>query len=283
MKKHILLFILLVLGGTTFAQNDLLADLERGIDFEKFHQPAFKALKIGNLQSTKVADKGDLYLYVSHRFGSVKDGFSTFFGMDNASTKIQLAYGLFEGVQLGISRESLRQSYASSVKWRLMKQNGKFPFNVVAYSTININAELKKERYPNLKDGDRLSFAHQLLISRRINKAISLEFAPAYVRQNLVWEAEQKHDQIVLAAGGRLKVSKRVSLNADYAYNFSRWSDSRFSNPLTIGVDIDTGGHIFQLLFTNAQSANEPGFMSNAEGDWMKGEIYFGFNIVRVF
>jgi hypothetical protein len=283
MKSYITIVVLLFASVIASAQDDLLNELEQDSKEQKFEQPAFKAMKIGNLQSTKIAAKGDLYLYVSHRFGSLEDGLSTFFGFDNANTKIQLVYGLFDGVQVGVSRESVRKTYAMSAKAKIKSQSDDFPVNLVVYGTANINSELRKDRYPFLKFGDRLSYASQLLISRRITNSLSLELAPTFVRQNLVLEPFQDHNQIALGAGGRLKLSKRMSLNLDYVYNFNRHEDSIYKNPLTVGVDIETGGHIFQLLFSNAQSTNEPGFISNAEGDWTKGDVFFGFNIVRVF
>lgn len=283
MKSYITLIALLFISAFASAQDDLLNELEQDSKDQKFEQPAFKAMKIGNLQSTKIAAKGDLYLYVSHRFGSLEDGLSTFFGFDNANTKIQLVYGLFDGVQIGASRESVRKTYAMSAKAKIKKQSDNFPVNLAVYGTVNINSELRKDRYPFLKFGDRLSYASQLLISRRITNSLSLELAPTFVRQNLVLEPFQDHNQIALGAGGRLKLSKRMSLNLDYVYNFNRHEDSIYKNPLTVGVDIETGGHIFQLLFSNAQSTNEPGFISNAEGDWADGDVFFGFNIVRVF
>ena len=283
MKNLHILIVILITNFTAFAQEDLLNELESETQEQTFEQPAFKAMKIGNLQSTKVAGKGDLYMYVSHRFGSLEDGLSTFFGFDNANTKIQLVYGVLNGVQIGISRESLRKTYALSGKMKFIGQSDKSPINLVGYATANINTDVRKDRYPYLKDGDRLSYATQLLISRRISNKFSLELAPTFVRQNLVLEPFQKHNQIALGAGGRMKVSKRMSINLDYVYNFSRHQNSVYNNPLTIGLDIETGGHVFQLLFSNAQSTNEPGFVSNAEGNWGDGKVYFGFNIVRVF
>lgn len=284
MKHYYILALFAILSiGLVHAQDDLLDELEEQATPETFESPAFKAMKIGNLQSTKVAAKGDFYLYVSHRFGTLDDGLSTFFGFDNANTKIQLVYGLFDGWQFGISRESLRQTYALSTKMSLKNQSESFPVNLVGYATANINTQVRKDRFPFLTFEDRLSYTTQLLISRRFSNSFSLELAPSYVRQNLTLEAAQKHDQFAMGAGGRLKISKRMSINMDYVYNFSRADNSQFKNPLTIGVDIETGGHVFQLLFSNAQSTNEPGFISNAEGDWTDGDIFFGFNIVRVF
>jgi hypothetical protein len=283
MKNYYLCAVLCLFSIGLHAQDDLLDELEGEATPEAFVSPAFKAMKIGNLQSTKVAGKGDFYMYVSHRFGTLDDGLSTFFGFDNANTKIQLVYGLFEGWQFGISRESLRQTYALSTKAKLKSQSDKFPVNLVGYATANVNTQVRKERFPFLTFADRLSYTTQLLISRRFSNSFSFELAPSYVRQNLTLEAAQKHDQFAMGAGGRLKVSKRMSINMDYVYNFSRADNSQFKNPFTIGVDIETGGHVFQLLFSNAQSTNEPGFISNAEGDWSDGDVFFGFNIVRVF
>ncbi len=280
------LLMLLLIIGTSLLQgqeDDLLTELENSVEEEHFYQPAFKAMKIANMQSTKVAAKGDFYLYVSHRFGRVKDGIETFFGLDNANTKIQFVYGLTDYLQLGISRESVRKTYAGSAKLKLLSQSNKVPLNMTLYGTINVNTELSSERYPNMKDEDRLSYASQLLISRRITNSLSLQIAPTIVRQNLVLEPFQDHEQAALGIGGRMKLTKRMSLNVDYVYNMSRHSDSVYKDPLSIGLDIETGGHVFQLLFSNAQSTNEPGFISNAEGDWSDGNVFFGFNIVRVF
>lgn len=287
-KKYYLCVVFSLLSLTVMqAQDDLLDELDKETKPEtQFELPAFKAMKIGNLQSTKVADKGDLYMYVSHRFGTLQNGLKTFFGFDDANTKIQLVYGFWEGVQLGISRESLGQTYAGSIKVRLAKQSDKMPFNFVAYATANRNTQLSETQYPFLKSGDRMSYATQLLISRRFSKSFSFLVAPSYIRQNLQnlnLTGANNHNQFAMGLGGRLKVSKRMSINMDYAYNFNRDSKSLFNDPLTIGVDIETGGHVFQLLFSNAQSTNEPGFLSNAEGDWGDGNIFFGFNIVRVF
>lgn len=277
------LFIILFYSFCLSAQEDLLAELEATTEPVTFNYPAFKAMKIVNLQSTKVAEQGDLYLYVSHRFGTVKDGIETFFGLDNANTKIQLVYGLWKGLQIGLGRESLRKTYSGSAKMILATQTQTFPVNLTAYGTLNMNAQVTSSTLPELVFADRLSYASQILMARRFSNRVSFQLAPTFIRQNLVFEGSQAHNQAALGLGGRVKLSKRLSLNLDYLYNFNRASNSTFRNPLSIGLDIETGGHVFQLLFSNAQSTNEPGFMSNAEGDWSAGEIYFGFNIVRVF
>ena len=287
MKTYFSFLTILFLSLSLYAQDDLLDELDNETqEGTQFELPAFKAMKIGNLQSTKVADKGDLYLYVSHRFGTLQDGLETFFGFDNANTKIQLVKGIFDGVQVGIGRESLRQTYSGHVKIRLAQQSNKNPFNYVFYGTANVDTQLDKDQFPELQFGDRMSYAAQLLVSRRFSERFSFLVAPSYVRQNLQdlnLTGANNHNQFALGVGGRYKLSKRMSFNVDYAYNFNRDSNSLFNDPFTVGVDIETGGHVFQLLFSNAQSTNEPGFLSNAEGDWGDGHVFFGFNIVRVF
>ena len=209
MKPNLLIITILLFGlNSIFAQDDLLNELEEETKEEAYEQPAFKAMKIGNLQSTKVASKGDLYMYVSHRFGTLKDGLTTFFGFDNANTKIQLVYGIYDNVQLGLARESIRQTYSAHTKVGIFKQAGNFPVNITGYVTANIRSDLRKDQFPLLKFGDRMSYAAQLLVSRKFNNKFSFELAPTYVRQNLVLEPFQKHDQIALGIGGRMKLSK---------------------------------------------------------------------------
>ena len=283
MLKNTLLPLFLLFSTITFAQDNLLNELnEDSKNNSQYNLPAFKAMKIGNLQSTKIAAKGDFYLIVSHRFGSLKQGFDNFFGLDDANTKIQLLYSFWDNVQLSISRESWRKTYASALKIGLTKQSNNFPLNLVFYGTATINSEISKDNFPALKFGDRMSYVGQLLVSKRFSSKFSFEIAPSFIRENLQdlsITGAANHNQFAMAFGGRYKLSKRVSFNAEYAHNFSRNSNSIFANPYAFGVDIETGGHVFQLLFTNAQSTNEVGFLSNAS----KNDIFFGFNIVRVF
>ena len=281
-KNQFLSFILFLMCLSMLsAQDDLLNELNENTVDASYELPAFKAMKIGNLQSTKMAEPGDFYLIVSHRFGPLKDGVDTFFGLDEANTKIQLLYSFWEGVQFSISRESYNRTLAAAAKIRLARQSDRFPVNLVLYGTVNRNTLIDEVIFPELTSSDRQSYATQILVSKRFSEKFSFQIAPTYLRenlQNLNIVPEEKHNQFALGFGGRYKLSKRMSFNAEYVYNTSRVKGSPFDNSYAFGLDIETGGHVFQLLFTNAQSTNEPGFMNNAEGD-----ILFGFNIVRVF
>lgn len=265
----------------TFAQDDLLAGMDSIPKGQKV-DAAFKGIKIVNLESTKLAAKEELYFIVAHRFGSVKEDFEGFFGLDNAVTQIKFLYGITDWLTLGAARSE--QAYDFSAKYRLQPQmeNG-FPFSLVVFNSIGFNNTMKEHNLPKMKFDDRLIYVTQLLISRKFTERLSLEFAPTYFHENYVIDDNQDNSQFALGVGGRFKVSKRVSINMDYAAHMNRASTSPFRNPLSVGVDIDTGGHVFQMHFTNSQGIHEAGFLGNTTGDWSKGDVYFGFNLSRVF
>lgn len=282
MKK--LLILLLFFPICTFAQDDLLEEIDTAGTVENYEIAAFKALKIVNFESTKMVPARQFYFIVAHRFGSIKSGFKDFFGLDNALTRLNFVYGITEGINLGISRSSFEKTYEGSLKLRLLRQKkGGFPLNIVSFNSVLINTALDKDNLPGLEFQHRISYASQLLISSKLSNRFSAEIAPGILHDNLVSLDGQDNTQYAIGVGGRYKLSNRFSLNADYGIHLNRVSDSPFRNPLSIGVDIETGGHVFQLHFTNAQPMNVNTFMNQATGDWSEGDIYFGFNLVRVF
>lgn len=266
-----------------FSQGSLLDELNSTTETEAYHMPAFKALRLLNLQTTKLAKEGELVFYVSHRFGSISDGISTLYGLDYANTNFQFVYGLYDGLNVSFSRESLRQTYALAAKMTLLKQGEDAGFNLSAYFTTNINSQLSVDQFPGLLPADRLSYTTQAIFSKRYNDKFSLLVSPSFVRQNLVWEMDQDHNQYSLGLGGRYMLNRRVALCIDYAMHMNRFEGSQFEDPFAIGVNIETGGHVFQLMISNSQSSNEPGFLSNAEGNWESGDVFLGFNISRSY
>jgi len=280
MKK--IYFLLFMMTATfSFAQEDLLAELDTVQTEDTYAVSAFKGLQIVSLQSTKLAAEKDFYLAVSHRFGTVKNGFSEFFGLDNATTKIGFIYGLNDWLSLSASRHTLLKVYEGAAKYRIMRQSDKFPVELVGYNAIGINSALKKKDYPKIEFTDRLAYTSELLASRKFSDDLSLQFISAYVHKNLYNPEIENENQFAVGAGGRMKLSKRLSLNLEYIYNFDK--PDYYTNPLSIGLDVETGGHIFQLLFTNSQAMTESGYITSAAGDWGKGDFFFGFNLYRVF
>jgi hypothetical protein len=285
MKTYTLALLFISFSLAAYAQNDLLAELEAELPVEKnYTEAAFKGLKIINIESTKMAEQGALYFIVAHRFGSIKNGLTDFFGLDMAITKLQLIYGITNSLNVGLARSSLQKTYGIHTKFRLLRQQQEvMPFTVGLYALTTVNTALDKAFLPDLEFNNRLTHTAQLLISRKWNEKLSLQLSPTYLHENLTTINSQDNGQFILAMGGRYKLNKRVSLNMDYGFHTNRSEDAPYRNPFSVGLDIETGGHVFQLHFTNAQSMFENGFFGQATGDWSEGDVYFGFNISRVF
>lgn len=271
-----------ILSSTlVYSQEDLLKDIDTIKTNTENTQPAFKALQIVTGQSTKLAAKNEWYIVIAHRFGDISTGFKNFFGLDNASTKLGAIYGVTDWLSLNLSRETNQKTFELGAKYKLLKQNENFPVDVVGYNVLALNTDLDKDNYPGLHFGDRLSYLTQALISRRFDDNLSLQLTPSYIHKNLYDPNIEDKNQFLTGLGGRYKISKRISINAEYFVNFD--NHSFYKNPLSLGMDIETGGHVFQLVFSNSQLNSDIGYLSNAVGNWGKGHIYFGFNLYRVF
>lgn len=284
MRPLFILIMLLLCQISTAQGDDLLSEIDTDSVGDQYASAAFKGLKIVNFESTKLVAKKELTFIVSHRFGSIKNGFDSFFGLDDAVTRLNFVYGITDGINVGVSRSSFQKIYEASAKYRLVRQkeNG-FPFTIVAYNSILINTALEKENLPKLEFRDRLGYTAQLLISKKVSSKLSLEVAPTFFHDNFVAYDEQHNSQYAIGFGGRQKLGKRWSINVDYGWHLNRADGSPFKNPLSIGFDLETGGHVFQMHFSNAQAMNTNGFLGQATGDWSDGNIYFGFNLSRVF
>ena len=280
--KYFFIFFSLITFQFSFCQDDLLSEIDSTAIVQQKTTSAFKAMKIVNLESTKIAAKGDLYLVIAHRFGSIKEDIEGFFGLDNAVTQIKFIYGVGEGLSFGAGRSE--QAYDFSAKYMIKSQmdNG-FPVTVVGFNSLGFNNLLKQSNYPKMTFKSRVTYVNQILVSRKFSEKLSLQLAPTYFHENFVINEFQENSQFAIGLGGRYKLSKRISLNIDYAAHLNRVSGSNFNNPLSVGIDIETGGHVFQMHFTNSQGIHEAGFLGNSTGDWSKGDVFFGFNLVRVF
>lgn len=291
--KNIILSLLL-LPFYSVAQDDLLDEIGT-TETNTIVESAFKSLKIVNLESTKLASKGDFYFIVAHRFGFVTNGFDDFFGLDNANTQLKFLYGVNEWLTVHASRSGFQETYDLAVKYRLVAQRSEgFPVTIVGFNSLAINTELKEKDFPELTFENRLSYVTQILISRKFSDKLSLEIAPTYFHENTLRDILDENNQVILpnpqensqfaiGMGGRYKLTNRWSLNIDYVAHLNRTKESIYKNPLSIGFDLETGGHVFQMHFTNSNAMHEAGYLGQTTGDWGKGEFGFGFNLVRVF
>jgi len=282
--KTIIIILFFLCSSFTFAQEDLINELDQEAVVDSIVISAFFGLKIVNLESTKTASKGDFYFNISHRFGSVKGGIDELFGLDQSNIRFSFFFGINDWLTLGASRSSYNKTYDITAKYRFINQveNG-FPLTITGFSEIAANTNIDENDYPGFTFKNRLSYLTEILISRKFSEKISLLIAPIFIHENFVIDDNQDNSQFALGAGGRYKLNGTLSLNVDYVYHLNRASDSSFINPLSFGLDIETGGHVFQIIVSNSNQLNDINFITNAVGDWTTGDVYIGFNLYRVF
>lgn len=290
MRQLSLSVLLSLISFGIFAQNDLMDLLNDSTAREiNYTTATFKSTRIMNGHSVERMPPGQLDVRISHRFGTINSGAYEFFGLDQANTHLSLEYGILKWLMAGIGRGTYEKTFDGFAKFTVLRQSTgakEMPVSVSVFSSV----ALKSEKWPvdttrTYYFSSRLSYVTQVLVARKINQSLSVQLTPSYVHRNLVPTELDPNDLFAIGAGGRLKLSKRISFNAEYFYviNQNPYSNPHYYNPLSIGVDIETGGHVFQLLLTNSVQMIEKGFLGETTGQWKKGDIHFGFNISRVF
>ena len=187
---------------------------------------------------------------------------------------------------VGFGRSSFEKTYDTFLKYALIKQAtgpGSSPIAVSAFASMNINTLRPDDPEMKVLFNSRLSYAFQIIMGRKFSEGFTAQLSPTLIHRNLVETTDDKNDVFALGFAARQKVGKRIAINAEYIYVFPDQLGPEFTNSLSIGVDIETGGHVFQLHFTNSTAMVEPGFVAETTGDFFKGDIHFGFNISRVF
>jgi hypothetical protein len=290
MKKTFASFLFALLTVSLVAQDDLMDLLnENAVPEINFTTATFKSTRIMNGHSVERMPPGQLDFRISHRFGTVNSGAYEFFGLDQANIHFSLEYGIFDWMMIGVGRGTYEKTYDAFTKLTLLRQSSGARVMPVTVSFF-ASAALKTTKWPDPARtnyfSSRLAYTSQVLIARKISQGLSLQLTPSYVHRNLVATELDPNDLWAMGAGGRLKLSKRISLNAEYFYLVNAdntYMSSPVYNPLSVGVDIETGGHVFQLILTNSLAMIEKGFIGETTGRWMNGDIHIGFNISRVF
>jgi len=287
MKKYILTILLVIVGVQIHAQNDLLDVLEDETPAsENIVTATFKGTRILNGHSIENRKEKELEFIISHRFGRVNLGFDELFGLDQSNIRFALEYGLNDNLTLGLGRSSFEKTYDGFFKYNLLKQKtGKnsFPFAVSLFGSVAVKT--LKDYAPTDKRtfAESLSYVGQVLIAKKVSAAFSYQITPTYVHRNTVKINADPHDIFALGFGTRIKLSKRVSLNSEYYLAFDESESINARNSLAFGVDIETGGHVFQLILSNAITMIEKSFITETTGNFFGGDIHFGFNISRTF
>ena len=287
---------------TTFnlqAQDDLLAELEEErADEVDYVLATWKGTKVVNLQTNELPGKGVLQYTILHRFGAFNQDFVyNFFGLNNAQVRLTLDYSPLDWLNLGLGHSGVNKVYDGFAKYRLLRQSKgakNVPISITGFSGIY---------YTNLRDLEgelqrnttqRLSYVQQIVIARKFNQNFSAQIVPTVTHFNLAEFANQENTMFQLGLAARYKITPMVAITAEYipmlngrTFSFSNAQDQivedSFDNALSVGVDIETGGHVFQLFITNARGVAEPFVFARNRGTWANGDLHFGFNISRVF
>lgn len=269
----------------------------------------FKTTRIINCQTIETVKKKTMDFRITHRFGNIgaasDGGGHTLWGFDESvDIRFSFDFGITDKLQLGVGRSKLNELLDGSLKWRFLEQtrNNKIPVSLCLYAAMGVTPQKENILYPaNVIIPNKGNFAHrvnyfsQLIIARKFSEGFSLELLPSYHYRNFIVEnvnftndsAKETNGLFTLGIGGRIKLTRRIAFIADYYYIFSKYRQGNestpFENPLALGVEIETGGHVFHITFTNATGILENNLIPNTRDRWLKGGFKFGFNISRVF
>lgn len=287
MKKTLLLFSFILFSQVIiFAQEEDLMDLLKDEPEVEYTNATFKTTLVVIGQSVENPPNGNLIFNVQHRFGPVNSGWYDMWGLDMANTRLGFQYGINDWIGIGIGRSTLGKELDGNVKVKILRQSKglrKMPVSLSYFGSMAVST--LKWQYPDRENyfSSRISYANQLLIARKFSPGISLQLMPTLIHRNLVDSIQDDNDVWALGAGGRFKISNRVSVNLEYYYVLSEQTASISTNSFSIGFDIETGGHVFQLYMTNSVGIIEEQFIPHTEGKWANGDIHIGFNISRAF
>ena len=232
---------------------------------------------------------------ILHRFGELKDDawYYSLLGIDAATVRLALDYGITNKLMVGVGRSSVAKIYDFSVKYKLFQQTsgGKknFPIAISYYGNMGLNTTTFADPTRDNYFTSRLNFCNQLIISKKVTPGISLQITPTFVHRNLVAKTSDPNDVIALGLGGSFKITRSTRFNIEYYPRLTGRDElipntnNNFEDYLAVGVDIETGGHVFQLMFSNSTYMFEQGFVAQTTGKWSDFGIRLGFNLSRTF
>jgi hypothetical protein len=292
MKKFFIPVTILLyafLARTAIAQQneDLLSLIGDDAKVKKeFVKYAFKSPRVINGHSMEFLAPGTMDFRILHRFGEINQGFQNFFGLDQASMRMGFDFGISRNLMAGIGRSTYKKELDGFVKYApLMQSTGSKPFPVTVALVAGMTANTLPWADATIENyfSSRLAYYYQMIIGRKFNESFTLQLAPTMVHNNLVPLSSQPNDVFALGFGGRFKLSKRIAFTWDYFHLMNGIQQNVNTHPLSLGLDIETGGHVFQLHLSNAVGMNERAFVTETTGRWDKGQLRFGFNLSRVF
>jgi hypothetical protein len=282
-----LVLLMAFLPGILWSQEDstrLNADPEI-----EYASGTFHSTRVINGHSVEQMLQRQLEFRISHRFGEISSGAYNLFGLDFSQIHFSLEYGIKDWLEIGAGRSNFEKTFDGFVKLTLLRQSTgdrNWPFHLTYVGSTEVTGLKWTNPAADNHFSSRMAFVHQLLIARKFSKSLSLQLNPVFVHRNLVGETIEPNDLYALGIGGRYNITRKVSFNAEYFYVYrhnAKYLDSQFYNPLSVGFDIETSGHVFQFMLTNCRAMREGGFIGKTTGNWLDGDIRLGFNISRTF
>jgi opacity protein-like surface antigen len=279
----------MAIAGRLVAQDksllNMLNDSMSADKIKTYVSGTFKATHIINTQTIESPAQNNLNFVIQHRFGQLNSGSYNFFGLDNATLRLGLDYGITDRLAVGIGRSSYLKTFDGYIKYKLLRQteSGSMPVSVSLLGSVqDYTQDMPEETYLNTKY--RTAYATEVLIARKFSRTLSFQVTPAWLHYNLVPTVKDNNDVFAVGLGGRMKITNRMSIDAEYdVVPANQVVSTTVHNSFSLGWDIETGGHVFQLVFSNSQSMLETQYLAQTTGTWGKGDIYFGFNISRNF
>ncbi len=272
--------------ATAFSQDELLDLIDTDVGRTQIVESTFKGTRIINGHSVETRGSGELDVIFMHRFGTLNSGAYNLWGLDDAWVRLGAEYGITDFFTIGLGRSSYEKTFDGFLKYKFFRQkkgSGAFPFTATAFTSMAINSLKPATPEQEIKFSSRISYTYQLLLARKFNPDFSVQLSPTLVHHNLIDTPEENHDILALGFNGRHKITRRMSLTMEYYLQFNNNTQSENNNALGIGLEIETGGHVFQLVFSNTQAMIEKSFITETSGNFFEGDVHFGFNISRVF
>ncbi|CAH0994255.1 hypothetical protein EMA8858_00364 [Emticicia aquatica] len=276
-----------------FSQDDLMDVLNKELPKQTTYATAtFKSTRVINGQSIETVAKNHLDFRISHRFGTINSGYKELWGLDQSRIRLGLEYGITDNLMVGVGRSSYQKTYDYFMKWKVVKQSSgarKMPISVAVFFSDATNTMDTSTDLPFYNNLERQSYTTQILIARKFNDRLSLQLSPTIIHNNKTESFLDQNTIYALGAGGRIKLNKRTSFNIEYFYvptsimQGKTQLDPLKTNNLSVGFDIETGGHVFQLHVSNSRGMIEKQFITATADSWANGGIYYGFNISRIF
>jgi len=284
--KKFLTLLLIISGSTVYAQDLMDMFAEDEANKVEYTYATFKATRLINGQTIELPPKGALNFVISHHFGAINSGAYEFFGLDQANIRFGFDYSFTDWLSVGVGRTSVRKTFDGSVKVKILRQSSgakNMPVTMTLFANTSITSLKWQEPERTNYFTSRMEYAYQLLIARKFGSRLSLQLMPTMIHRNLVETSEDQNDVFAIGAGGRMKVSNRVAITGEYYYLLPGKTADDYNNVFSIGVDLETGGHVFQIFLTNTQGLIEEQVIPMTDGDWLDGDIFISFNINRTF